>query len=205
VILHPFPSKVQSKMAITVPFTPQSTRQVGLVLLTLIVGGVGVSCAQGPHPVSRPVSQASPRPDGFGPPRAAFSACSGRSESVSCAFDDGGRRVTGTCEMRGGPLVCVPADAPPRRPPRGGSGPDHDRVDGDDLAHPALQPRTGLDARPTVPPPEALAACDGMADGHPCTVTTPRETLDGRCRKVGDRMACVPHRAPQLPSLNESR
>jgi hypothetical protein len=38
-----------------------------------------------------------------------------------------------------------------------------------------------------------------MVEGEPCTVTTPREDLPGRCRNIGKRLACMPRQPPPPP------
>ena len=43
------------------------------------------------------------------------------------------------------------------------------------------------------PPPEAIAACNGLADGAQCRFTAPRgDTIGGVCRSPAGELACVP-------------
>jgi hypothetical protein len=46
---------------------------------------------------------------------------------------------------------------------------------------------------PRQPPPEALAACNGLADGAQCRFTSPRgDAISGVCRSPAGELACVP-------------
>ncbi|QEL57319.1 YHYH protein [Chromobacterium paludis] len=48
---------------------------------------------------------------------------------------------------------------------------------------------------PRQPPREAVNACQGLQPEQACRIATPRgETLDGQCRQLGARLACVPRR-----------
>ena len=56
---------------------------------------------------------------------------------------------------------------------------------------------------PHGPPPEALQACSGYAEGEACAVTLGGNTLDGVCEKWpdgGEPLACRPNRPPAPPS-----
>lgn len=54
--------------------------------------------------------------------------------------------------------------------------------------------------RPEGPPPEAIEACEGRADGDECRFESPRGEVKGTCRTPPRReaLACVPtdHRRP---------
>lgn len=68
---------------------------------------------------------------------------------------------------------------------------------GASLTH--AQPRGGDDGQRRGPPPEALAACDSLAEGDACSFSGPRGDVDGACRlsPAGESpLACAPDRAP---------
>lgn len=46
------------------------------------------------------------------------------------------------------------------------------------------------------PPQQAVDACSGASDGSECSFRTPRGTLSGICRNMGDQTACVPEGGP---------
>lgn len=47
------------------------------------------------------------------------------------------------------------------------------------------------------PPPEAILACDGLAQGVHCTIDTPDgQTIIGTCRLIDGQVACVPNDGP---------
>ena len=54
---------------------------------------------------------------------------------------------------------------------------------------------------PHEPPPEAVAACSGIAEGAQCAVTLGGNTLDGVCRSGphGEARACFPNKMPPPP------
>jgi hypothetical protein len=50
------------------------------------------------------------------------------------------------------------------------------------------------------PPPEAITACEKLADGDACKVTLGPNTLDGTCAKTPDGvLACRPEHMPPPP------
>lgn len=113
-----------------------------------------------------------------GPPQEAFDACSGLAANDACTVSLGEHTLQGTC--RSGPddgsLACAP-----KGPPPGGPGGPH-----------GGRPPHG-------PPPEAVAACSGLADSAACSVTFGSRTLQGVCRSGpnGGSLACMPARPPR--------
>lgn len=63
------------------------------------------------------------------------------------------------------------------------------------------------------PPPEAIAACEGQAEGVECTVVTPRgDEIAGSCETRPAQLVCVPEGGPprgrppcgERPGLDET-
>jgi hypothetical protein len=69
------------------------------------------------------------------------------------------------------------------------------------LALVCLAPAASADDRPHHgPPPEAIAACEKLAEGDACKVTFGPNTLDGTCAKTPDGvLACRPEHMPPPP------
>ena len=81
--------------------------------------------------------------------------------------------LVGAC-LCGAVASCTAADAgPPEGPPPNGNG------------------------RPPGPPPEAIAACNGKAEGTQASFTGRRgETVSGICQKIGQALAVRPAGMP---------
>jgi hypothetical protein len=82
-----------------------------LVLSTFALGCVDDATASDTQ-ASSGQSQQPRRP----PPKEAFDACAGSSDSAVCAFDIDGHHITGACHHGPdgqGPLACVPDHPPP--------------------------------------------------------------------------------------------
>lgn len=60
---------------------------------------------------------------------------------------------------------------------------------------------TRMPPHPHGPPPEAIEACSGLAEGATCAVTLGGDTLDGTCARGpgGDALACRPAGLPPPP------
>jgi hypothetical protein len=117
---------------------------------------------------------AAERPHPPAPPPEAVAACAGKAAADACTVTLGDHAEQGTCATfdGAGALACRPAHPPP-----GGHG------------------------RPPGPPPEALEACSGLAQGAACAVTLGGDTLDGSCEPGpgGEALACRPARMPPPP------
>ena len=108
------------------------------------------------------------------PPKAAFDACEGLTESASCTVQLGDHAIEGTCRKgpdRQSELACVPNHPPPG----------------------------GRPGRPHAPPKEAFGACQSLAESANCTVLLGDHAIEGTCRKGPDgrsEFACVPNHPP---------
>lgn len=103
------------------------------------------------------------------PPDEAFAACDGLAADDACAFDIDGHHVEGTC--RNGPDGNGPLACAPDQPPP----PCH------------------------MPPPEAFAACDGLATDDACAFDIDGHHVDGTCKAGPDGdgpLACAPDQPP---------
>jgi hypothetical protein len=106
---------------------------------------------------------------GRGVPREAIEACNGKAAGDACSLTIHDRTITGTCRAPAGPGA--------------GSGSDA-----------AL---ACLPDRPPGPPPAAVDACSGKAEGDACSVSDGDHAFDGTCRKGPDGngpLACAPAR-----------
>lgn len=164
-------------------------------VLCLIVGLSGAGCAQGPGPRG-------------GPPPEAIDACASRMTSDACEFVDGQQSIPGTCQEKGGDLVCVPDREPP--PDQRGTPDSRDRgSDAYVAAGAGTAAGTGLRGRDgqaesresagQTPPPEALDACEGFRPGSECYVQTPHGEERGACSYAEGQLACIPDRPPRRP------
>ncbi len=114
--------------------------------------------------------------DDTGPPPEAFEACEEKSVGDECEFEGMDGTVTGTCQEIEGDLVCEPENPP----------------DDDDDAGPPDD-----DDDMTGPPPEAIEACDGKAEGDDCEFETSQgDTITGTCKMIEDVLACAPEGPP---------
>lgn len=106
-----------------------------------------------------------------GPTPEALEACEGRSVGASCSVETPHGALEGTCEApEGRALACRPAHPP--GPPPDGAGPREGARRG--------------------PPPGAIEACEGIAEGDACVLDAPHGTVEGVCRSGPDGNACVP-------------
>ena len=99
-----------------------------------------------------------------------------------------GGRMAHTDRMGGGPQVTFGTQTE--------SGTCAASSDGTPACRPSRPPPQG-------PPPEAIEACSGYAEGEACAVTLGGNTLDGVCEKGprgGEPLACRPNRPPAPPS-----
>lgn len=106
-----------------------------------------------------------------GPPPEALEACKGLQEGNACQVSFDGKTTAGTCRTgpQGEAAACLPEGGP------GGRGRHHG------------------------PPPEALSACSGKAQGATCSFTHRDHTMEGTCEQgpQGDTTACRPARPPE--------
>lgn len=99
-----------------------------------------------------------------GPPAESLAACNGLADGAACGFTHDGRNLTGTC----------------RTGPQG--------------AALACRPEGMHGGRHHAPPPEALSACQGQADGATCSFSIESKTINGTCKtpRDGSALACRP-------------
>ncbi len=144
-----------------------------------------------------PEGEEPPAREGNGPPPEAIAACEGAASNADCTVDTPHGELAGTCQDLGDVVACVPADGPPPaegdapderpEPPADAEDPDDERPAPPEGEEPPARNGDG-------PPAEAIAACDGLADGTACDIETPRGQLAGNCRTIDDQLACVPAR-----------